>query len=65
MLSGIPADEAAVFSDGGGKILAFRNVGRGMDRVLRLFQGLARKAAYGPQLLRTVMIDGLAGAHTR
>jgi RNA polymerase sigma-70 factor (ECF subfamily) len=32
-----------------------------MDRVLRLFQGLARKAAYRPQLLRAMMIDGLPG----
>jgi RNA polymerase sigma-70 factor (ECF subfamily) len=61
MLSGILADEVAVFSDGGGKVLAFRNVVRGMERVLRLFQGLAQKAAYRPQLLRTVMIDGLPG----
>ena len=61
MLSGILADEVAVFSDGGGKVLAFRNVVRGMDRVLRLFQGLARKAAYRPQLLSNVMIDGLPG----
>lgn len=60
-LSGILANEVAVFSDGGGKVLAFRNVVRGIDRVLRLFQGLARKAAYRPQLLRTVMIDGLPG----
>jgi RNA polymerase sigma-70 factor (ECF subfamily) len=60
-LSGILADEVAVFSDGGGKVLAFRNVVRGMDRVLRLFQGLARKAAYRPQLLSNVMIDGLPG----
>jgi RNA polymerase sigma-70 factor (ECF subfamily) len=60
-LSGILADEVAVFSDGGGRVVAFRNVIRGMDRVLRLFQGLARKAAYRPQLLRIVMIDGLPG----
>lgn len=60
-LSGILADEVAVYSDGGGKVLAFRNVVRGLDRVLRLFRGLARKAAYRPQLLRTVMIDGLPG----
>src|SRR5690606_11180767 len=60
-LSGILAEEVAVFSDGGGKILAFRNIVRGMDRVLRLFQGLARKAAYRPQLLRIVIIDGLPG----
>jgi RNA polymerase sigma-70 factor (ECF subfamily) len=60
-LSGILADEVAIFSDGGGKVLAFRNVVRGVDRVLRLFQGLARKAAYRPLLLRIVMIDGLPG----
>jgi RNA polymerase sigma-70 factor (ECF subfamily) len=60
-LSGILANQVTVFSDGGGKVLAFRNVVRGMDRVLRLFQGMARKAAYQPQLLRTMMIDGLPG----
>ncbi|TFI56392.1 sigma-70 family RNA polymerase sigma factor [Sphingomonas parva] len=60
-LSGILADQVTIFSDGGGNVLAFRNVVRGMDRVLRLFQGLARKAAYRPQLLRIVMIDGLPG----
>jgi RNA polymerase sigma-70 factor (ECF subfamily) len=60
-LSGILADEVAVYSDGGGKVLAFRNVVRGSGRVLRLFHGLARKSAYRPQLLRTVMIDGLPG----
>jgi RNA polymerase sigma-70 factor (ECF subfamily) len=60
-LSGIPADEVAVFSDGGGKVLAFRNVVRGLNRVLRLFDGLARKAAYRPQLLHIIMIDGLPG----
>ncbi|MEP3145173.1 sigma-70 family RNA polymerase sigma factor [Qipengyuania citrea] len=60
-LSGILADEVAVYSDGGGKVLAFRNIVRGVDRVLRLFRGLARKAAYRPRLLRIVMIDGLPG----
>ena len=60
-LSGILADEVAVYSDGGGKVLAFRNIVRGVDRVLRLFRGLARKAAYRPRLLRVVMIDGLPG----
>ena len=60
-LSGILADEVAVYSDGGGKVLAFRNIVRGVDRVLRLFRGLAHKAAYRPRLLRVVMIDGLPG----
>ncbi|WP_276308684.1 RNA polymerase sigma factor SigJ [Tsuneonella suprasediminis] len=60
-LSGILADEVAVYSDGGGKVLAFRNIVRGVDRVLRLFRGLARKAAYRPRLLHVVTIDGLPG----
>lgn len=60
-LSEILADEVAVYSDGGGKVLAFRNIVRGVDRVLRLFRGLARKAAYRPRLLRVVTIDGLPG----
>lgn len=60
-LSGILAGEVAIYSDGGGKVLAFRNVVSGMDRVLRLFTVLAGKATYRPQLLRIVSIDGLPG----
>lgn len=60
-LRGILADEVAIYSDGGVKMIPFRNVVRGMERVLRLFQGLASKGAYRPELLRVAMIDGLPG----
>ncbi len=60
-LTGILADEVAIYSDGGGKVIAFRNVIRGVARALRLFQGVARKSAYEPRFLRPVMIDGLPG----
>lgn len=61
VLTGILADEVAIYSDGGGKVIAFRNVVRGVDRAVRLFQGIARKPAYEPRLLRPVTIDGLPG----
>lgn len=60
-LSTLLADDVAIHSDGGGKVIAFRNVVRGLDRTIRLFQGVRRKYAYQPQLLRTVTIDGLPG----
>ena len=60
-LSGLLASEVAIHSDGGGKVLAFLNVIRGLDRAVRLFQGLARKPAYQPRFLRAVTIDGLPG----
>jgi RNA polymerase sigma-70 factor (ECF subfamily) len=60
-LSALLASDVAIHSDGGGKVLAFRNVIRGLDRAIRLFQGLRRKHAYDPRLLRTVTIDGLPG----
>lgn len=60
-LSALLAEDVAIHSDGGGKVIAFLNVIRGADRVIRLFQGLGRKAAYQPVLLRAVTIDGLPG----
>ncbi|WP_277750396.1 sigma-70 family RNA polymerase sigma factor [Croceibacterium ferulae] len=60
-LTGILANEVAIHSDGGGKVIAFLNVVRGIDRVFRLFQRVARKPAYQPRLLRPVTIDGLPG----
>jgi RNA polymerase sigma factor (sigma-70 family) len=60
-LSALLVSDVAIHSDGGGKVLAFRNVIRGLDRAIRLFQGLRRKHAYQPRLLRTVTIDGLPG----
>jgi RNA polymerase sigma factor (sigma-70 family) len=60
-LSAMLAQDVAIHADGGGKVLAFRNVIHGLDRVARLFAGLARKPAYQPRLIRTAMIDGLPG----
>lgn len=60
-LSALLAEDVAIHSDGGGKVIAFLNIVRGLDRAIRLFQGIRRKHAYRPRLLRTVTIDGLPG----
>ena len=60
-LGSLLAQDVAIHSDGGGRVIAFRNVIRGIDRVRRLFAGLATKAYYKPVLLRSVTIDGLPG----
>lgn len=56
------ADDVVLHSDGGGRVLAFRNPIRGIDRALRLFAGLRRK--FGSDWARQispVRIDGLPG----
>ncbi|PNU02108.1 RNA polymerase subunit sigma [Novosphingobium guangzhouense] len=60
-LAGLLAEDVEIHADGGGKVLAFRNVVRGVDNALRLFAGLRRKHAPVPTLIRTAMIDGLPG----
>lgn len=60
-LASLLAQDVEIHSDGGGKVLAFRNVIRGNDRALRLFAGLRRKNAPAAELLRTAEIDGLPG----
>jgi RNA polymerase sigma-70 factor (ECF subfamily) len=60
-LSSMLARDVIVHSDGGGRVLAFLNVIRGVEKVLRLFAGLARKRVHPPELLRSVVIDGLPG----
>lgn len=60
-LSALLAQDVEIHSDGGGKVIAFRNVVRGIDRALRLFAGLRRKYKSAPMLLRTAMINGLPG----
>lgn len=60
-LASLLAREVEIHSDGGGKVLAFRNIIRGLDRALRLFAGLRRKNAPTAQMLRAVEIDGLPG----
>jgi RNA polymerase sigma-70 factor (ECF subfamily) len=60
-LASLLAQDVEIHSDGGGKVLAFRNIIRGLDRALRLFAGLRRKNAPTPRLLHTAEIDGLPG----
>ncbi len=60
-LSALLARDVEIHSDGGGKVLAFRDVIRGLDRTLRLFVSAQRKAAAPPILLRTANVDGLPG----
>lgn len=61
-LGAMLAAQVVVHSDGGGKVFAFPNPIRGVERVLRLFEGLRRK--YGPgafEMVRPIWIDGLPG----
>lgn len=61
-LRGLLAENVVILSDGGGKVLAFRNPIIGLDRALRLFAGLCRKfAGQMPGDIRPVWIDGLPG----
>ncbi|UTW53376.1 sigma-70 family RNA polymerase sigma factor [bacterium SCSIO 12827] len=61
-LRGLLAENVVILSDGGGKVLAFRNPIIGLDRALRLFAGLSRKFADKmPNDIRPVWIDGLPG----
>ena len=56
------APDAAVISDGGGKVPAARNVIRGADRVARLLLGLARKQALRHEI---ALINGAPGVVRR
>jgi RNA polymerase sigma-70 factor (ECF subfamily) len=61
-LGALLAEDAVLYADGGGKVIAFHNPIRGLARLLRLFAGLNRK--YGADafsLLRPMWIDGLPG----
>jgi RNA polymerase sigma-70 factor (ECF subfamily) len=60
-LSALLAEDVVIKSDGGGRVLAFRNPIRGIDRALRLFAGLARKPNSQIVTQRRVSIDGLPG----
>lgn len=65
-LAGLLAADVAIHADGGGRVLAFRNVIRGVDRVRRLYAGLARKHRdTPPELLAMTWIDGLPGYVSR
>ncbi|HEX7821802.1 MAG TPA: sigma-70 family RNA polymerase sigma factor [Sphingobium sp.] len=56
------AQDVAIYSDGGGRVIAFRNPIHGIEKALRLFVGLKRK--YGisqPQIQHPMQIDRLPG----
>lgn len=60
------ADRVTLASDGGGKVLAFVNPIRGLERLLRLYAGARRKWGDGrAALVGFVWIDGLPGYVTR
>ena len=60
------ADDVVLQSDGGGRVIAFLNVIRGLAKVLRLYAGLARKGHYrDAQVLRWTDVDGLPGYVSR
>lgn len=62
VLRAMLAEDVALYSDGGGKVLAFRNPIHGIEKALRLFSGLKRKVGgEPPELLRSLTIDGLPG----
>lgn len=60
-LSTLLAHDVEIHADGGGRVLAFRNVVRGIERALRLYVSVERRQVSPPTLLRTTMIDGLPG----
>ena len=60
-LCALLADDVAIHSDGGGKVLALRNIVRGLEPALRLFSSARRKNPLPSTLLRTAIVDGLPG----
>jgi RNA polymerase sigma-70 factor (ECF subfamily) len=60
------AEDVVFYADGGGKVPSIINPLVGRDRVVRFFQGLARKACSTPPVLvRTGRVDGLPGFVSR
>ena len=56
------AEDAVMRSDGGGKVIAFLNPIIGIERITRLFTGIARKhAAHPTTFLKPLVVDGLPG----
>ena len=64
-LTQLLAAGVTVRTDGGGKAPAALNPIVGRDKVLRFFQGIARKVGASSTLLRTCVINGLPGLVTR
>ncbi|PWV95521.1 RNA polymerase sigma-70 factor (ECF subfamily) [Hoeflea marina] len=65
VLQTILADGVRIVSDGGGKVLAFPNAIVGLDKALRLYEGLFRKYGDVETIVRLVWIDGLPGYISR
>ncbi|MBS7544031.1 sigma-70 family RNA polymerase sigma factor [Ancylobacter oerskovii] len=60
------AENVVLRSDGGGKVIAFINPITGLDRLLRLYEGVRRKWGEGwAQMLEPAWIDGLPGYVSR
>lgn len=60
------AHDVVIRSDGGGKVLAFRNPIIGIDRILRMVAGLYRKhVSQSAVFIQPVRIDGLPGYVSR
>ena len=65
-LRSLLAETVTIHAEGGGKVSAFRNLIAGLDRVLRLYDGMARKfAANPPVYIEPAWIDGLPGYVSR
>ena len=61
-LARLPAEDAVLHSDGGGKRAAALNPIRGADKIIRFFAAIARKeAALVASETRPATINGLAG----
>jgi len=61
-LSMMLAKDVVLHSDGGGRVIAFRNPIFGAERVARLYASLRRKLGVGSaRLVRPMQIDGLPG----
>jgi RNA polymerase sigma factor (sigma-70 family) len=65
-LQAMLAQTVVLQSDGGGKVNAWRNPIVGMERVVRLFEGLYRKLTAEPAVMvQPIWIDGLPGYISR
>lgn len=65
-LQSLLAEDVAIFTDGGGKVLAGARPILGRDKASRFFVGLSRKPGFDSQLLLAdCTVDGLPGFVTR
>jgi len=61
-IAGLLAENARLYTDGGGKLRAALNPIHGADRIYRFFEGVARKGGSGrPSWSRRLAINGMPG----